>query len=376
MNSQVSHNDQTIETRALRDFCQRTLAGYGSYPVAWLILCQVITNQSQAFMIGNLICLTLIAAVRMIKNRHFARAATSVLSDHGTRLRIQILSVGTLLNAAYFTSLLAYLLSQNISAEGVATIVVLLAFIAPSGALTFSIYKPLCDAFFLIMFVIPLGVYFALDYPYPWAAILAILTGYLYISVTARRFNHDYWAYNRLNHQLGQYVGDLEQENRLDPLTGMNNRRYFNERLQIAWMRARRDQQPLTIMMIDIDHFKQINDRFGHDTGDRVLINISAQIRQNFNRATDTLARYGGEEFIVLLENTESAECLPLTEKLRDQIAATQFDTANAELNCTISVGIASHIPDEKMTPQDLIKQADMALYKAKNTGRNRIASY
>ncbi|MBN3562238.1 GGDEF domain-containing protein [Aliamphritea spongicola] len=373
MNSQIlSSTPQDIQLKALQDFCQRTRAGYISYPVAWVILALVTNQTDQVFLTAHLVCLSSFALFRLFLNRLFSSPQNplKIIS------RIRLLWTTTLLNAAYFAGLLAYMLTQNISPVGVAAIIIILACIAPSGALTFSIYKPLGDAFFAVMFVIPLSVYFVEGYPQPLAATLAILTGYIYISVTASRFHHDYWAYARLNHQLSEYASNLEQENRLDPLTGMHNRRHFDERLQVAWLRARRDQQSLCVIMIDIDHFKQINDRWGHPAGDQILVAIADIIHQTFNRATDTLARYGGEEFIILLENTSQPDCLKSAEKLRERIAVRRFATDATELYCTVSLGIASQIPNETLAPQDLIKRADMALYKAKGDGRNRVACY
>lgn len=373
MNSQILTNaTQDIQLKALHDFCQRTRTGYISYPIAWFILSLVTVQMSQTFFFFHLVILSSFTLIRFALNRHFSL----VTNSFSIGWRVTFLYLSTLINAAYFASLLAYLLTQDITPETVAAIIIIQACIVPSGALTFCIYKPLSDTFFAVMFAIPLSVYFIEGYPHPLIAALAILIGYIYISVTASRFNHDYWAYIKLNQQLGKYAGDLEQENRLDPLTRMNNRRYFDERLQVAWLRARRDQQPLSMIMIDIDNFKQVNDTWGHHTGDQILIALSDIIRQAFTRATDTLARYGGEEFIVLLENTNQADCMAAAEKLRERIAIRRFSTDATELYCTISLGISSQVPNDQLSSQDLIKRADMALYKAKGTGRNRVASY
>ncbi len=372
MNSQILSSTPDIQLKALHDFCQRTRAGYVSYPVAWVILALVTGQQGQIFFISHLICLSGCALIRLLLNGSCASANCQI----SITTRIMLISATTLLNAIYFASLLAYMLTQDISPGGGAAVAIILACITPSGALTFSIYKTLGDVFFAVMFVIPLSVYYLEGYPHPLAATLAILTGYLYISVTANRFHHDYWAYARLNRELREYAGDLEQENRLDPLTRMNNRRYFDERLQVAWLRARRDRQPLSIIMIDIDNFKQVNDSWGHQIGDQILVAVSEIIHQAFTRATDTLARYGGEEFIVLLENTNPQDCLQAAEKLREHIAIRRFSTDNTELYCTVSLGVASLTPNRILSPQDLIKRADMALYKAKGSGRNRVACY
>lgn len=157
----------------------------------------------------------------------------------------------------------------------------------------------------------------------------------------------------------------------LDALTGLPNRRLMVERLQQEWAAYVRRRMPLSLILLDIDHFKRINDAHGHDMGDTALTRI-AQILRREIRAEDTIARFGGEEFLVLAPNTDLASALDLAERMRTHIAAEQFESGGQPWSVTASFGVAA----ANATTTDweaLFKQADTALYLAKADGRNRV---
>lgn len=164
-----------------------------------------------------------------------------------------------------------------------------------------------------------------------------------------------------------------------DPLTGVNNRRFFDQRLQEEVARARRHAVPLSCLLLDIDHFKNINDTYGHPLGDRVLIDAAAMMRAQL-RGSDLLARYGGEEFAALLTHTNGKDALDIAERIRSAIAEHEFLTAeNSSLRVTISIGIATlqHAGDDLSSEcAQLVASADHALYAAKHGGRNRVSSF
>lgn len=166
---------------------------------------------------------------------------------------------------------------------------------------------------------------------------------------------------------------ELELLTKIDSLTGLYNRRYFDEYLQQEWKRAQRERTPLSIMMIDIDHFKYFNDHYGHLIGDDCLKTIARALLKPAQRSTDIVARYGGEEFIMILPNT--AEPLPIAEKCRQavvQLAIPHRHSPPPQI-VTVSIGVSSLIPKQGVDPTELIHKADMALYKAKQLGRNRV---
>lgn len=157
-----------------------------------------------------------------------------------------------------------------------------------------------------------------------------------------------------------------------DPLTGLPNRRLMMERLASQVGLAARRQVPFSVAVADIDFFKRINDVFGHDVGDRVLVGI-AQAMNSTLRAYDVCARWGGEEFLILLPETTEPGALAIAERLRVTVAEFKFNIAEAEnpIQTTVSVGVATH--QLYATLNETIKRADQALYQAKDLGRNRV---
>ena len=159
-----------------------------------------------------------------------------------------------------------------------------------------------------------------------------------------------------------------------DALTGVGNRRAFDNAIAQEWRRALRSRQPLSLLMIDIDEFKVLNDRYGHPAGDRCLRLVASELQRLVKRPADLLARYGGEEFAVLLADTEPAGAMALAEQLREVVQALQIENAGSRLQVvSVSIGVASLRPDDNAPAATLVQAADEALYQAKRQGRNRV---
>lgn len=184
--------------------------------------------------------------------------------------------------------------------------------------------------------------------------------------------------------RVEEYMAEMEAMNRRleeisvrDPLTGLYNRRYFEDRLGTEFQRAHRHGRPLTVLMADIDHFKSINDTYGHQTGDEVLRGVGLLL-VNQTRATDITARYGGEEFVAVLPETDATGALRVAEKLRESVAVAPLHrlvSPSGEaipLHCTVSIGVHLLVPGIA-TPDALVRGADEAMYAAKQGGRNRV---
>ncbi len=177
------------------------------------------------------------------------------------------------------------------------------------------------------------------------------------------------------NEKLSSNNETLQYLARFDPLTNLPNRRYFDETLARTWGFCERQELPLSVLMVDVDHFKAVNDQYGHAVGDRCLERVASLILKNLQRGDDFAARYGGEEFVVLLPGSESVQAMALAEKIRRAIAGTLIlpDGADSErsFRITASVGVATHLPGEPDTAADTCREADQALYAAKRAGRN-----
>ena len=169
---------------------------------------------------------------------------------------------------------------------------------------------------------------------------------------------------------------ELERQSTLDPLTGIPNRRFFSQALETEWKRAQRKNEPISMLMIDVDFFKGINDVHGHPYGDECLVRIAKALRQELQRGVDIIARYGGEEFIVLLPDTDREGAGTVAEGM--QRALSNLNIVNWASpfgqQLTVSIGIAACYPSASLSCGDLIARADRALYRAKRAGRNRIS--
>ncbi|MBC7683999.1 MAG: diguanylate cyclase [Bdellovibrionales bacterium] len=161
-----------------------------------------------------------------------------------------------------------------------------------------------------------------------------------------------------------------------DGLTGVANRRAFDETLAAEWRRCSRAQVPIALIMVDIDHFKHFNDAFGHQAGDACLQKAGAAMRRAAMRAQDLVARYGGEEFAILLPHEDLAGAQAVARKVLDEIGAMRIAHAHSLAGpwVTVSMGVASVTPNDKLESRMLIKRADALLYQAKADGRNRFA--
>lgn len=190
-------------------------------------------------------------------------------------------------------------------------------------------------------------------------------------------------AFNAMADKIVTQVDELQDSNRrttqerdkarldslIDPLTGLFNRRHLSSQLKKLIESSDRYGHPLTLIMLDLDYFKDINDTFGHDIGDKVLVEV-ANLLQDSIRESDISVRYSGDEFIVVLDHTEVNDAFAKAELLREQVTLAHIEGLGGS-RLSASIGIATHLPGQD-TPESLLKKADEALYLAKQGGRNR----
>lgn len=179
-------------------------------------------------------------------------------------------------------------------------------------------------------------------------------------------------AANQKLHQANQM---LYQISRTDGLTRIANRRHFDELFETEWRRAARLSKPVSVILIDIDFFKNYNDTYGHQMGDECLKRVANALKIAIKRPCDVLARYGGEEFIVLLSDTDGNGAVKVAETMQSNVAALSIAHKHSQVGNTVTVsfGISSMVPEINGPPELLIAKADSALYHAKHEGRNRI---
>jgi diguanylate cyclase (GGDEF)-like protein len=168
----------------------------------------------------------------------------------------------------------------------------------------------------------------------------------------------------------------LKELNTIDAVTGIRNRQYFDEALDLEWRRARRQGYEMSLLLLDIDHFKNVNDSYGHLAGDECLSAVAREIDAMFHRPSDVVARYGGEEFVVVLPYVSASNALALAEQLRIMVENSEYMADGHRLKITVSIGVATIPPGEDAAQRDLIGRADSVLYDAKGSGRNQVCQY
>ncbi len=168
---------------------------------------------------------------------------------------------------------------------------------------------------------------------------------------------------------------ELERLASLDGLTQVANRRQFDRYLATEWRRGMRTRLPLSLILCDVDYFKQYNDTYGHQAGDDCLVEIARVISRAIKRAADLVARYGGEEFVIILPNTSIQGALHLAESIRESLKKLQLPHSQSQVSqwVTLSLGVSSLIPDRSTSKELLVAMADKALYEAKKQGRDRV---
>ncbi|MEO0983497.1 MAG: GGDEF domain-containing protein [Pseudomonadota bacterium] len=186
------------------------------------------------------------------------------------------------------------------------------------------------------------------------------------IPMAAIAAQHDY--------KLHRYQRELEAMASTDPLTGLLNRRSFKKAAREELARMPRTQQTATVALFDLDHFKALNDKYGHNFGDVVLARIAEIAHSELRGPFDKLGRWGGEEFVILLSDVTKAQADSVCERLRARIEASTIRQGRLEAGVTASFGLAGLTPENEL--ESAIEQADAALYEAKRLGRNRIVSY
>lgn len=225
-------------------------------------------------------------------------------------------------------------------------------------------------------------------------AVRAILSGQIELKQISEAINRAEihrlilkpWDNEYLRIQMQEAIlthGTLVEKNHLrqlaitDPVTGLTNHRYFQERLQELWRQDVSSQHPLSLLMIDIDNFKSVNDGFGHLAGDRVLSQMAERLRSQISEG-QSVSRYGGEEFSLLLPGCPREDARQKADRIRKAVECEMFSVPNSPpISMTVSIGVATYPGQSRLErATELIAQADQALYRAKNQGRNQVLAY
>ncbi len=176
----------------------------------------------------------------------------------------------------------------------------------------------------------------------------------------------------RVGSRVVQYQRHLEYQTQIDSLTGLFNRRALEKKMQEEFERSKRYHNPLSVLILDIDNFKLINDTYGHHGGDAALVKIAETFREK-TRQSDFASRYGGEEFVLILPETDQESAVQVAKKIHDSIRSCSFGTTARPFNLTVSIGVSSTSARNYRDWREMLDDADRALYAAKNSGKDRV---
>lgn len=366
--AQNKNQRASIEKRIDMDLVKRSLPGVLIYAFLWPIIFLPINLHHELPFISwgyasGFILLSLLRALHWF--------FTNSLYFYSPKLWLMIFAFLSLTQALLWGSLFA--LSLFYPPMEKTTMVLAFAIAAMSSGALSALNPRLWIANTNVALLILPGLFLTLfiQANYPMAVLITIFLTYLLL--LGWRSHREYIRAFDIELKLEEQRQSLERLNKLDPLTGIFNRGHFNHTLDFQWNSGLRRQQAQSLLLIDIDHFKSINDRYGHLVGDQCLISVARQIYTTAKRKTDLIARYGGEEFAVLLSDTSLPQSLEVAEMIRSNIEAYFL---KSEFRVTVSIGVACLQPSEDKDPNQLVLNADQALYLAKETGRNRVCLF
>lgn len=356
----------SIDQRVMRDLRFRSLPGLFIYLLILVVVCQTDSfyTRHPDLAVPFAVSLTGIILFRMLHLLITTRSPASW----------RRINDGIFFASITLTGLLwGYWFTRFITLTGEHDVKLLMAIctagLGSGGAVSFMPNLRLSLAYNFGMFAPAIIVMSMLHVNLPLAVSLLLFS--IFLVVLVFQSNREYWQALENERLLVEKSDELTALSRIDVLTGLFNRRHFDERFSRAWKQMQRLGEPLTLIICDIDHFKQVNDRFGHQAGDDFLKLTAELFTVVFRRETDLVARYGGEEFVVLLVDIQPKAAFALAEAMRNQMAAAHLSVDGQRISATLSIGIASVTPGAETTPDELIRRADKALYAAKQAGRN-----
>jgi diguanylate cyclase (GGDEF)-like protein len=253
-------------------------------------------------------------------------------------------------------------------------ITALMCGLCAGGVVAFIPHRSL-SIYYNISMLMPASAFLFMSGSNIYLATMIILFS-IYLVIITHRGNMEYWDALENEHLLELKSLELAHLSNTDVLTGLYNRRYFDQALDLEWKRSGRNNAILSVIIFDIDHFKNINDTFGHQAGDEYLTRTAAALNSVFKRDYDIVARYGGEEFIVLLPGINAEHARQLAEQARQKIESLILYRQGKKFATTISAGIISCVVDFNTSPDNIVACADEALYKAKHAGRNIVVVF
>ena len=362
---------QIINKRVLQDLKKRSTFG-----ILFYILLSVIVvfadNYHDRHQFFSMIFLLSMVGICLFRVLHLA--ISRKMGERYETLNKNIFFISVIVTALIWGITYALIILQKGEYNAQMFIAVCICGLCAGGVVAFIPHKWL-SIFFNISMLMPVIITMLVNGLYIPLSIMIFLFS-AYMVIIAYRGNREYWDALENEYLLEIKSRQLERLSNTDVLTGLYNRRYFDQALDLEWKRSGRDNTMFSVILFDIDHFKRINDTFGHQVGDEYLKKTAATMTAVFKRDYDIVARYGGEEFIVLLPGINADRARQLAEKVRQKMESMTLDYKGNKVGTTISAGIMRCVGDFNTRSDYIINCADKALYMAKKGGRNSVAIF
>lgn len=368
------NNDFTdLEQRAHVDLAARARGGTVIYLLVWLIsaIWVGMFQSAPLFFAVNSAFFLATALMRVMHHRLLSRCSAA-----NTKKMYYWLVAILLLSAMHWGVLAAWVIFSGDYPLLYYPYILTLAAFGTGGAAVFSISRVVSIAYPLLIFTPTLLLLFIAGGEENMMMLIFAIFTLVYVLNLSNLSRNDYWTAVVSQKVAEDQARVMEKLSVTDQLTRLNNRLYFENRFIEEWERCGRLNVPVAIFMIDLDHFKLINDTHGHAAGDACLARVASVLRAEMKRTIDTVARYGGEEFVVLISVTDIKALPILADKLVRAIANIDMRWNEERIALSCSVGLASTVPSRNMNKEKLLIAADKALYQAKRTGRNRFCIY
>lgn len=359
------------QRRALLELGRRADRGTWIHPALWVLLALVGDCHRvwpELFWLNNA-CFVGMALWRL----HLMRERAA-MADQGLGRATQRLVAALVLSALHWGLTALVVLSNPELASSMRDLLyIVMGALAASGTMVLAIH-PVVRRWYAWAVVAPAQLWLVANPNMEDLFVLvASLLMVIYIVKASAAVYDDYWTAAEARQMIERHAAQMERLSAFDALTQVHNRFSFDRQLEALWATAARQRTPLALLLVDVDHFKRLNDTWGHVAGDRALRRTADALRVSLRRECDLLARYGGEEFVVLLPDTDLAEALAFGEQLRAAVAAQHHEAPLAGVKVTCSIGVHALLPRGGQDPVDLLRGADEALYAAKGAGRNRV---
>jgi len=350
------------------DLTIRARGGIVIYLAVWLItaIWSDIPKTSPLFFYLNSFLMVAISIMRIINYKMFMR------HDLNTQKMYSWLVFLILIGALHWGILSAWIIFGSEYKSLYYPYMIILPAFAIGGSAVLSISHIIRILYPLFIFIPSFSAAIIIGGSENYILALLLVFALFYVFEASRVSRKDYL--NAIDSRWEAYdrAKQMELLSITDQLTGLHNRMYFSKCFPREWKRCSRLKTPLSVLLIDLDHFKVINDSYGHIAGDECLIKVAKAMKSEIKRDTDIVARYGGEEFIIILPDSDLALSTEFAKKLVRKIAEIEFFWEEKQIKVTCSIGVASIVPNQNTDSQLFIKAADNAMYQAKAKGRNQ----